>query len=741
MAPHSGGSRSGLLRGVLLVLPLDVQVGGSRRLALLYLSLPYLTSLHLFTTLGTAPLVLPIVLIATEDLFEMVNWRNAFRAWLAFAVSVLLGDINILFSLAPIVIVYGGVYALVVRRRRWRAVQRALGVSAAIGVTAAAPLLLPLHANSKSLTTSPALEPFLPAPSSGVDVMGFLRTNGLDSLVWPFEGSGLLLYCPAVFVFLGLVGLCVRPTHEDAFRRRIIALVVLAISLFVETLILNNASFLRALGVADTGTRGILRVHLNLLPYLLLLIGVLGCVSMIERIGATQLRPLAIVAGSTAAISVGIDVLVLGINPTWYGKPLAVGGAAQVPSPTVFRFPRSWDPVVLLVGFHVVAALLLLLVCSHPVGVAGIRRQMVSAASIGVMAVVVTFGTLTAHLEMMSRSSAEWHWVTDSAYRVDAFRQRRTCIEDLADVNDPGVRVMYTGGQSLSESSGRAWANLLEVELSQESGQHTLFSYRELDAPVVGVYYGFLGSVQSALLFPPLTDVVAEKVSLLRLLGVRYVVSVDAPMPATATARRDFALLGTCTTATGPAVINGADVDAAVAAPRSGAGASYVYEVARSPGIFSFTCANEVMSQAAALSRASTLLDPAWERGVLWTEQPVANAGTMACGAPTSSEVQILSEDGSDVNLRVHADRSMALVAAYAFRDGWSAWLDGREVPMLRAYGGLMTISVPPGSHSVVFSYRSRTLPVGLVIFAVSGSVLLVGTMRSRRRPAVIETD
>ena len=127
-------------------------------------------------------------------------------------------------------------------------VQRALGVSAAIGVTAAAPLLLPLHADSKSLTTSPALEPFLPAPSSGVDVMGFLRTNGLDSLVWPFEGSGLLLYCPAVFVFLGLVGLCVRPTHEDAFRRRIIALVVLAISLFVETLILNNASFLRRVG-------------------------------------------------------------------------------------------------------------------------------------------------------------------------------------------------------------------------------------------------------------------------------------------------------------------------------------------------------------------------------------------------------------------------------------------------------------------------------------------------------------
>ena len=144
MAPHRGLSRSRLLRGVLWFrrcTNTSLAVVG----ALLYLSLPYLTGLHLFTTLGTAPLVLPIVLIATEDLFEAVNWRTSFRAWLAFAVRrALLGDVNILFSLAPIVIVYGGVYAHVVRRRGWRDVQRALGVSAAIGLTAAAPLLVPL---------------------------------------------------------------------------------------------------------------------------------------------------------------------------------------------------------------------------------------------------------------------------------------------------------------------------------------------------------------------------------------------------------------------------------------------------------------------------------------------------------------------------------------------------------------------------------------------------------------------
>ena len=301
---------------------------------------------------------------------------------------------------------------------------------------------------------------------------------------------------------------------------------------------------------------------------------------------------------------------------------------------------------------------------------------------------------------------------------------------------------MYTGGQSLSESSGRAWANLLEVELSPEIGPaHAVQlsrarrsgSRRVLrvlgkrpECSVVSSAHQSghgEGLLAQAARRPLRRDRgrpdAGDRHGRARLRPPGHVHNCDWPRCDQWSGRRRCC----CRSTVGrrrKLCLRGRSI---------------------TPGIFSFTFANEVMSQAAALSRASTLLDPAWERGVLWTEQPVANAGTMACGAPTSSEVQILSEDGSDVNLRVHADRSMALVAAYAFHDGWSAWLDDHEVPMLRAYGGLMTISVPPGSHSVVFGSRSRTLPVGLVIFAVSGSVLLVGTMRSRRRPAVIETD
>ena len=363
----------------------------------------------------------------------------------------------------------------------------------------------------------------------------------------------------------------------------------------------------------------------------------------------------------------------------------------------------------MLVGFHAVAALLLLLVTWRPVGIARTRRQIVTAASVGMMAVVVTFGTVTTHLEMLSRSSAEWHWVTNSTYRVEAFRQRRTCIEKLADVNDPGVRVLYTGGQSLSDSSGRAWANLLELELGAGIGPAHAFQLSRARYSDRRVYYGFFGRLQSALLLPPLTDDVAEKASLPRLLGVRYVVSADAAMSKHATAQGDFTLLGKCTTALGPHEINGADVDPAIADPRSGAGTSYVYVVARSPGIFYSHRANEVMSQATALLQRPRR---SWTR----------HGSVASCGRNSPKLVQrqwnaalrrrarcrLLSEDGSDVSLRVRADRSMALVAAYAFHDGWSASLDGHDVPVMRAYGGLMAISVPPGAPFGCLSATGR---------------------------------
>jgi hypothetical protein len=496
--------------------------------------------------------------------------------------------------------------------------------------------------------------------------------------------------------------------------------------LVLEAVVVNNATVLRLLGVGDSGSRGILRVHLNLLPYLFFMVGVLGCVRLAGQIARSRKRWPMLVASGTVMASVAADVLVLKAFPRWYGKPLTADGAAIVPSPTLVRLPRSLPPSTALILCHVLAALVLLV--SAAPGTMRRARQW----TVAVAAVLAAFGTVTGNLELLSRSSAQWHWVTDSTYRLDAFRERRDCIEALAPIDDPGARVMYTSGASLSSTFGRSWGNLMELELGQASGQHPLFSYRELDLPIVGVYYGFFGIQQNTLLFPPLADAVGQHPAVLRLLGVRYVVSDHAPLSGTST--QDFRLLGTCSTATGPTRIRGVAMDPFLTTPLSAAGTSYVYEVSNSPGIFSVACAEHVLGQDQQLSTIARSGVAPWEHGIVWTEVPLSTARDMSCDpGDAAGTVEDVTEHGSQVAVRVDAKRDVALVASYALRDGWSATVDGHDVPIRRAYGGLMSVAVPAGTHEVEFSYHSNALSVGFAILALSGLTLVVGGRWQRR--------
>lgn len=51
---------------------------------------------------------------------------------------------------------------------------------------------------------------------------------------------------------------------------------------------------------------------------------------------------------------------------------------------------------------------------------------------------------------------------------------------------------------------------------------------------------------------------------------------------------------------------------------------------------------------------------------------------------------------------------------------GWHAYVDGKEVPILRAFSHFKAVEVPPGTHRVRFEFRSRIVPIGIAISAVS---------------------
>ena len=74
----------------------------------------------------------------------------------------------------------------------------------------------------------------------------------------------------------------------------------------------------------------------------------------------------------------------------------------------------------------------------------------------------------------------------------------------------------------------------------------------------------------------------------------------------------------------------------------------------------------------------------------------------------------------------VETDASMPayLVLSDTFDPGWSATVDGRPAPIRPAYVAFRAVYLPPGKHTVVFSYRPAGFELG---FALSVCGIVIG--------------
>jgi hypothetical protein len=89
----------------------------------------------------------------------------------------------------------------------------------------------------------------------------------------------------------------------------------------------------------------------------------------------------------------------------------------------------------------------------------------------------------------------------------------------------------------------------------------------------------------------------------------------------------------------------------------------------------------------------------------------------------------------------VDAPQGGLLRVSARYATGWSARLDGRSVPTLRADGIFRSVVVPPGRHTVRFSYANPVQTTGrrlAVLGALACALLVIAgpLRRARRRPA-----
>ena len=99
---------------------------------------------------------------------------------------------------------------------------------------------------------------------------------------------------------------------------------------------------------------------------------------------------------------------------------------------------------------------------------------------------------------------------------------------------------------------------------------------------------------------------------------------------------------------------------------------------------------------------------------VLASEPGLIQSPPGPAGSATYQEVS-----PEDVRIRAEAAVPSILVVRNAWDDGWSATLDGRAVPVLRADAFLQGIAIPAGSHDVRLTYREPAIGRGVALSAL----------------------
>lgn len=99
-----------------------------------------------------------------------------------------------------------------------------------------------------------------------------------------------------------------------------------------------------------------------------------------------------------------------------------------------------------------------------------------------------------------------------------------------------------------------------------------------------------------------------------------------------------------------------------------------------------------------------------------------------------SGRIEASSQSSGRIELEVESDRETVVVLREAYAPGWRAFVDGRQVPVLRADGRHRAVAIPAGRCHVVLSYRPPGLVAGLAGLVLGGAAF--GFLWRRGGPA-----
>jgi uncharacterized membrane protein YfhO len=87
---------------------------------------------------------------------------------------------------------------------------------------------------------------------------------------------------------------------------------------------------------------------------------------------------------------------------------------------------------------------------------------------------------------------------------------------------------------------------------------------------------------------------------------------------------------------------------------------------------------------------------------------------------PGSGTAVITEYRPGQVGIRTEADSAKLLFLSDAYSGGWKAFIDGNETEILRADYVFRAVSVPPGTHTVIFRYHPDSFRFGAYLSLAS---------------------
>lgn len=95
--------------------------------------------------------------------------------------------------------------------------------------------------------------------------------------------------------------------------------------------------------------------------------------------------------------------------------------------------------------------------------------------------------------------------------------------------------------------------------------------------------------------------------------------------------------------------------------------------------------------------------------------------------------LQNLTIKGNEINGTLQSDSDKLLFMSIPYSTGWTCYLDGIEVPILKANVGFCAVEVPQGEHVVAWKYNTPGLKLGIFLSTVSCFVFILLLAHRRR--------